>query len=183
MQNVQQRQKPRIRKLLRRMLARAIQANLRNLSRKQRHSEIGGEARVLPRLLFTPEDAVRGEKIMEKKEEFAENVKTAAEMRIPDAPPPVKDELPDAVKKQLIGYAEIELENQLIDCVHAIGSLATVDKLVVALYKRHRREDLDRAKIIRTLNALAADGRIQKQTSPRGYRPAALDETKETSNG
>lgn len=105
----------------------------------------------------------------QKPDELSENMRTAAEIAIPDAPL-VKDELPESVRKQLIGYEDIELQDQLVDCVNAIGALASVDKIFVALYKRHKREDLDRAKVIRTLNILAAEGRLIKNNSPRGYR-------------
>lgn len=109
----------------------------------------------------------------QKTDDLVETMKTTAEMAIPDAPAAEVDDLPESVRKQLIGYGEIELKTQLADCVSAIATLATVDKIIVALYKRHKRADLDRAKIIRVLNLMVAEGALVKNNSPRGYRMAS----------
>jgi hypothetical protein len=105
-------------------------------------------------------------------DDFQEKAEAAAGMAVKaDAPatPSEYDDLPDEVKKQLIGYEDIELEKQLFDIVSTqTKGVITVDKVIVALYHRHKKV-IDRNKVLRTLNAMADDSRIVKHQSPRGY--------------
>lgn len=105
-----------------------------------------------------------------ERDEFQEKTETAAAMQIPqNAPAPEYDDLPEEVKKQLIGYEDIELEKQLFDCVTTAGKgVINVDKIIVALWHRHKKV-ADRNKVLRTLNAMVEHGIIIKHQSPRGY--------------
>ena len=103
-------------------------------------------------------------------DEFAKKNEKAVTMALPDAPKPAGDDLPEEVKNQLIGYAEIELERQLFDCLATFGNRhVTVDKIVLSLWTRHKKVE-PRNKLIRMLNCMAKTGLIVKEHSPRGYR-------------
>ena len=140
--------------------------------RKKLPNETGGIVERCPHFTINPE--MTQEKTMsnpEKKpaDDFQEKAETAAAMQLPDAEEPSYDDLPDEVKKQLIGYDDIELENQLFDIVKTMTkSVITVDKIIVALYHRHKRV-ADRNKVLRMLNSMADTGKIKKHASPRGY--------------
>ena len=104
-----------------------------------------------------------------ERDEFQENTEKAAAMALPKAPAPEYDDLPEDVKKQLIGYDDIELEKQLFDCVSTAGKgVINVDKIIVAMWHRHKKV-ADRNKALRTLNAMVENGSIIKHQSPRGY--------------
>lgn len=103
------------------------------------------------------------------KDDFEAKAAATQAAQLPAADEPNYDDLPEELKKQLIGYDDIELENQLFDVVKTMTkSVITVDKVMVAMYHRHKKV-VDRNKVLRTLNAMAIAGRIQKHASPRGY--------------
>lgn len=106
-----------------------------------------------------------------KTDDFAEKNEVATGLSLPNAPPPsMEDDLPEEVKKQLVGYSEMELEKTIIDSLSAAGTgVITVDKIVLSLWHRHKRV-VERPKLIRTLNLLAERNIIIKNDSPRGYR-------------
>lgn len=81
---------------------------------------------------------------------------------------PDLSDLPEEVRNQLTGYGDIELQNQLIDCLQSQGGKANVDKLIIALWYRHKRKDVTRIKAYGMLNELATEGTLRKYSSPRG---------------
>lgn len=150
---------------LAKMLAIAMAA-----TRKKQPNEDGGIVERCPLHSLNPELQEQTMSAEKTKDEFEEKAEITAKMALPaDAPEPDYNDLPDELKKQLIGYEDIELENQLFDIVKTMTkSVITVDKIIVALYHRHKKV-VDRNKVLRTLNAMAAAGKIAKHASPRGY--------------
>lgn len=106
---------------------------------------------------------------MEKeKDDFSEKAQAASAMAIKNNTPPTAD-IPDELKSQLIGFEHIELEQQVYDAVVALSpGNVTVNKVIMAIYQRHQKI-AERGKTLRILNALAADGRLVKNISPRGF--------------
>lgn len=103
-------------------------------------------------------------------DEFEKKNDSVVTLALPAAPPPPDDDIPEEVKSQLIGYADIELERQLFDCLATFGTRhTTVDKLVLSLWTRHKKV-VERNKMIRMLNSMAQTGLIVKEDIPRGYR-------------
>lgn len=103
------------------------------------------------------------------KDDFEAKAEKTQAMQLPDADEPDYATLPDEVKKQLKGYEDIELEMQLLDIIKNMSkSVITVDKIIVALYHRHKKV-IDRSRVLRRLNAMTAAGKIMKNASPRGY--------------
>lgn len=101
---------------------------------------------------------------------FEKKNESVVNLALPDAPPPAGDDIPEDVKKQLIGYADIELERELYECLATFGTRhTTVDKLVLSLWARYKKV-VARGKMIRMLNSMVQTGLIVKQDSPRGYR-------------
>lgn len=100
-----------------------------------------------------------------------ESIAAAEQLKLKDGTAEAQadlSDLPEEVRNQLTGYGDIELQNQLIDCLHSQGGKANVDKLIIALWYRHKRKDVTRIKAYGMLNELATEGTLRKYSSPRG---------------
>lgn len=107
---------------------------------------------------------------MEKeKDDFSEKAQAASAMSIKNNTP-APEALPDDLKNQLIGYDNIELEQQVYDAVVALSpGNVTVNKVIMAIYQRHNKKIAERGKTLRILNGLVSDGKLVKNISPRGF--------------
>lgn len=76
-------------------------------------------------------------------------------------------DIPDDVKKSLIGYENMEMDSILLEIVGSFSSSVSVDKIILALWHRHKKK-IERMKLIRRLRMMAADGIIEKVDGTRG---------------
>ena len=99
--------------------------------------------------------------------EQAENEAVAFQNRMaalsvsPDAPAPTQSELatlPPELIAELRGTEEMELEQQVVDCLE-VSPRADLDRILIALYHRHKRI-IKRTKLSSLLNRLIQDGEV-----------------------
>lgn len=111
---------------------------------------------------------IKPEKESPERDDFTEKAQAASAMAIKNNTPAL-DDIPEELKAQLIGVEHIELENQVYDAVAALSpGNVTVNKVIMAIYERHKKI-AERGKTLRILNALAGDGKLVKNISPRGF--------------
>lgn len=75
--------------------------------------------------------------------------------------------LPEDVKKNLSGYASMELEELLMKCLSAYPHPINTDRIIITLWINHKHKE-ERTKVIRMLRALTAAGSVAKLDGTRG---------------
>lgn len=108
-----------------------------------------------------------------EKDDFSDKAQAASALAIKNNTP-AAEPIPDELKNQLVGFEHIEMEQQVYDAVTALSpGNVTVNKVIMAIYQRHKKI-AERGKTLRILNALAGEGKLVKNISPRGFSlPAA----------
>lgn len=86
-------------------------------------------------------------------------------------------DIPDEVKSQMVGYAQMELELLLLKCLNAYPHPVNVDRIILTLWYNHQQKK-DRMSVIRCLRILSKDGRANKIDGTRGlYQITDLGKT------
>lgn len=70
-------------------------------------------------------------------------------------------DLPDEVKKNLVGYDQMELETLISNIFKLYNHPITVDRIVTTLWHNHKKSP-DRGKVIRTVRQLVSYGVVAK---------------------
>lgn len=75
--------------------------------------------------------------------------------------------LPDDVKKNMIGYEDMELDQYILRALNSYADYITVDKLVLTLWFQFTRK-ADRMKLIKRLRILQKENKVAKASLRRG---------------
>lgn len=76
-------------------------------------------------------------------------------------------DIPDDVKKNIVGYDDMELEQLLLKCLASYAHPINVDRIILTLWVNHKRQ-ADRTKVMALLRVMAAGALIEKLPGARG---------------
>jgi predicted transcriptional regulator len=77
------------------------------------------------------------------------------------------DDIPEDVRKNMVGYENMETEWLLINILEAEGDRCPVDKIILALWLRYKKK-IERTKVIQRLRSLVKDGYVTQESGKRG---------------
>lgn len=77
------------------------------------------------------------------------------------------NDLPDDVKKNLIGFDTMELDQLLLNILNTPGHIYTVDRIILTMWISYQKK-YDRMLVIRRLRSLTHQGFVSKQARTRG---------------
>lgn len=75
-------------------------------------------------------------------------------------------DLPDEVKRNIVGYDDLELDEMLTRILGCFTAPVTCDRIIQVLWQKYKRTT-DRAKVIARLRLLSSNGQIKKVEGSR----------------
>lgn len=111
-------------------------------------------------------------------DDFAEKNATAQGLAIPHAPRLTVEpeatgqnvsviDLPDEVKKNLVGYADMELDQLLIKTLKLFPHAVKIDRVIMTLWLNFQYQ-ADRQRVIKRLKMMKDDGMVSKIEGTKG---------------